>query len=62
MSNSKSYFQGQSVMVTGAAGSIGSAVARQFASQGANLALIDSTEMDAVIESIAGCNVDSQCF
>lgn len=49
-------FDGQVVMVTGAAGNLGSAVSRQFAAQGARLILLDrgGDRLDALARELGG--------
>lgn len=52
MSNSE--FQGQVVMITGAAGNLGRTLATQFATAGARLALLDLNEQ-GLEKTVAGC-------
>src|ERR1700735_5205406 len=47
-------FRGRSAIVTGAAGIIGSAVARRLAGGGANLCLTDRGDLSSIVEELKG--------
>lgn len=46
--------QGRTALITGAAGGIGTATARCFAEEGANLCLVDFADTDAIVAEISG--------
>lgn len=52
----------RSAIVTGAAGQIGSAVARRFASQGLSLHLIDRERPDALADELRDAGADVEAF
>lgn len=62
MSDSQLCFDDQVVIVTGAAGAIGSGVAEQFARRGAKLILVDQVALIDVIQSIAIYRADHCSF
>jgi 3-oxoacyl-[acyl-carrier protein] reductase len=49
-------FRGRTAIVTGAAGTIGSAVARRLATGGANLCLSDHGDLSALVEELKAAN------